>query len=237
MTSSCEPTGPRHHGGCRSADARSSVTTMPTLQLLKICTTVRNNAGDMSAGRQTVSFYYCWWARLFTSKVHHPGNVIMMAVNGLAPKRHQYISKHHREFNSCIFQFTQTMLHNVHTALQPLTHWGRATHICVGKVTIIGSDNGLSPDRRQAIIWTNAGLFSIGSCEHISVKIQSKYHNFHWRKCTWKCRLRNGVHIVSASMLKAVRWVGNPHVPLLSAGSSSHTEHAPCTQYWTIHSW
>ena len=36
------------------------------------------------------------------------------------------------------------------------------THICVGKLTIIDSDNGLSPDRRQAIIWTNAGLFLIG---------------------------------------------------------------------------
>ena len=41
-----------------------------------------------------------------------------------------------------------------------LTHWGRATHIC-SKLTIIGSDNGLSPDRRQAIIWTNAGLLLI----------------------------------------------------------------------------
>ena len=30
------------------------------------------------------------------------------------------------------------------------------THICVGKLTIIGSDNGLSPGRRQAIIWTKA---------------------------------------------------------------------------------
>ena len=36
------------------------------------------------------------------------------------------------------------------------------THKCVGKLTIIGSDNGLSPDRRQAIIWTNAGLLLIG---------------------------------------------------------------------------
>ena len=35
------------------------------------------------------------------------------------------------------------------------------THICVSKQTIIGSDNGLSPDRRQAIIWTNAGLLLI----------------------------------------------------------------------------
>ena len=33
-----------------------------------------------------------------------------------------------------------------------LTHWGRVTHICVSKLTIIGSDNGLSPGRRQAII-------------------------------------------------------------------------------------
>ena len=37
------------------------------------------------------------------------------------------------------------------------------THICVVKLIIIGSDNGLSPDRRQAIIWTNVGLLSIGS--------------------------------------------------------------------------
>ena len=43
-----------------------------------------------------------------------------------------------------------------------LTHWSRETHICVGNLTIIGSDNGLSPGRRQAIIWTNAGILLIG---------------------------------------------------------------------------
>ena len=32
-----------------------------------------------------------------------------------------------------------------------LTHWGRVMHICVSKATIIVSDNGLSPSRRQAI--------------------------------------------------------------------------------------
>ena len=36
------------------------------------------------------------------------------------------------------------------------------THICVGKQTIIVSDNGSSPGRRQAIIWTNAGILLIG---------------------------------------------------------------------------
>ena len=43
-----------------------------------------------------------------------------------------------------------------------LTHWGRETHICVSKLTIIASDNGLSPGRRQAIIWNNAWILSIG---------------------------------------------------------------------------
>ena len=42
------------------------------------------------------------------------------------------------------------------------THWGRVTRICVSKLTNIGSDNGLSPGRRQAIIWTNDEILLIG---------------------------------------------------------------------------
>ena len=41
------------------------------------------------------------------------------------------------------------------------THWGRVMHICISKLTTIGSDNGLSPGWRQAIIWTNAGILLI----------------------------------------------------------------------------
>ena len=40
-------------------------------------------------------------------------------------------------------------------------HWGRVTYICVSKLTLVGSDNGLSPCRRQAIIWANAGIWLI----------------------------------------------------------------------------
>ena len=43
-----------------------------------------------------------------------------------------------------------------------LIHLGRVTHICVNKLTNIGSDNGLAPGRRQAIIWANAGILLIG---------------------------------------------------------------------------
>ena len=39
------------------------------------------------------------------------------------------------------------------------------THICFGNLTITGSDNGLSPGRRQAIIWTNAGILLIETLE------------------------------------------------------------------------
>ena len=46
------------------------------------------------------------------------------------------------------------------------THWGRLMHICIGNLTNIGSDNGLSPGRRQAIIWSrdrsNAGILLMG---------------------------------------------------------------------------
>ena len=42
-----------------------------------------------------------------------------------------------------------------------LTHWGLLMHVCVNKLIIIGSDNGLSPSRSQAIIWTNARISSI----------------------------------------------------------------------------
>ena len=43
------------------------------------------------------------------------------------------------------------------------THWGRVMHICISNLTTIGSVNGLSPGRRQAITWTNVGILLTGS--------------------------------------------------------------------------
>ena len=59
---------------------------------------------------------------------------------------------------------------------------GRVTHICVGYLTIIGSDNGLSPCRRQAIIWTNAGISLIGPLGTNFNDILTKIHTFSWKK-------------------------------------------------------
>ena len=44
-----------------------------------------------------------------------------------------------------------------------LTHCGRVTHICISKLTITSSDNGLLPGGGQAIIWTNAGILLIST--------------------------------------------------------------------------
>ena len=71
-----------------------------------------------------------------------------------------------------------------------LTHWGRARHICVSKLTIIGSDNGLSPGRRQAIIWTIAGILLIGSLRNkLQWNINRSLCISISGYCFWKCPL------------------------------------------------
>ena len=67
-----------------------------------------------------------------------------------------------------------------------LTHWGRVTHICVGKLSIIGSDNGLSPGRRQAIIWNYAGILSIGLLGTNFSGILIEIHKFSFKKMRLK---------------------------------------------------
>ena len=67
-----------------------------------------------------------------------------------------------------------------------LTHWGRVTHICVSKLTTIGSDNGLSPGRRQAIIWTNAGLLLIQTLGTNFSEILREIYIFSFKKMDLK---------------------------------------------------
>ena len=83
---------------------------------------------------------------------------------------------------------------------ETLTHWGRVTHICISKLTIIGSDNGLSPGRRQAIIWTNAGIMLIGPLRTNFSEILIEIFTFSFKKMHLKMSSGNGGHLVSASM-------------------------------------
>ena len=78
----------------------------------------------------------------------------------------------------------------IDTEVIPLfSHWGQVAHICVGKLTIIGSDNG----RRQAIIRTNAGMLLIATRETNVNKILIAIHAFSFKK-------KRGGHFVKASV-------------------------------------
>ena len=60
------------------------------------------------------------------------------------------------------------------------------THICVCKLTIIGSDNGLSPGRHLAIIWTNVGILLMGHAGTNYSEISIKIHIFSFMKMQLK---------------------------------------------------
>ena len=55
-------------------------------------------------------------------------------------------------------------------------------HICVSKLNIIGSDNGLPPGQRQAIIWINDGIWPIGPLGTNFSDILSKVYTFLFTK-------------------------------------------------------
>ena len=60
------------------------------------------------------------------------------------------------------------------------------THICVSKQSVIASDNGLAPTRRQAIIGTNAGILLIPTLGTNFSEILSEILTFSFKKMCLK---------------------------------------------------
>ena len=56
------------------------------------------------------------------------------------------------------------------------------THICVGKLAIFGSDNGLWPERHEAIIWTKVGILLIRPLETNFSEILIEIYTFSFKK-------------------------------------------------------
>ena len=105
-----------------------------------------------------------------------------------------------------------------------LTHWGRVTHICVGNLTIIVSDNGLSPGQRQAIFWTNAGILLIRPLETNFSEIFIAIHTFSfkrmhlkmssgkWRPSCFGLNVLTGI-AYGSGILSASKWIDAPLPP------------------------
>ena len=76
------------------------------------------------------------------------------------------------------------------------------THICVRKLTIFGSDNGLSPCRRQVIIWINTGMLLTRTLVTNFGEIFGEIHTFSFKKMhlkmssvTWR-QFRRGLDVL-----------------------------------------
>ena len=115
------------------------------------------------------------------------------------------IGKHHAD-PALTTVSHEMILHNVyfniHIQLQTFYQRIEAEWCIYASVSyvIIGSDNGLLPNRHQAIIWTNAGILLTGPLWKNFSEILIKIHKFSWKKMHWKCRLQNRVYFVSAPM-------------------------------------
>ena len=102
----------------------------------------------------------------------------------------------------------------IYTLNYGLTHWGRVTHICVSKLTTIGSDNSLSPGRRQAIIWTNDGILLIRTLGTNFSEILSEIRSFSFKKMYLKMSSANwrlfhlGLNelMIKASLMTSGNW-------------------------------
>ena len=102
-------------------------------------------------------------------------------------------------------------------------HWGRLTHICASKLTSIGSDNGLAPSRRQAIIWTNAGILLIGPLgTHLSeIIIEIQFENVVCEKQPFCIGLNV---LIVPHVLNVLNVVRNLRIPYIST-------YSPCIQW------
>ena len=106
----------------------------------------------------------------------------------------QIFSKFVRRSISIFQSIAADVLVPMKTQHQLLTHWHKMTHIYVSKLSIIGSDNGLSPGWRQALMCTNAGIMLIGPLGTNFSEILIEIQTF-----SFKIR-RNGSHFFSASV-------------------------------------
>ena len=99
--------------------------------------------------------------------------------------------------------------------------WGWVTDICISKLTIFASDNGLLPGQRQAIIWTNAGISLIRTLGTQFSEILIKIHTFssgkmHLKMSSGKCRpfcLGLNVLTIQKSCCRQVTWSPNSSCP------------------------
>ena len=111
------------------------------------------------------------------------------------------------------FKITYLKFHLNLQEANELTHWDRVTHIYVSKLTIIGSDHGLSPGRRQAIIWTNAGILLNRTLRTNFSEILSEIHTFSVKMSSakWRQFCLGPQCVTHMSSYVSIQWLHERH--------------------------
>ena len=120
------------------------------------------------------------WARWRLKSPASPYIVYSTVYSGADQRKHQssaFCFFHHFLYTGGVYVEGDRVIFIHH-----FTHWDRVMHICVSELTIIGSDNGLSPGRRQAIIRTNDGILLIGPLGTNFSEILIEIHTFASKK-------------------------------------------------------
>ena len=141
---------------------------------------------------------------------------VPLAVDGLL--RSPLVAEHTLQLEDKIFPIYGCRQH--HSNILNFTNYykpfkGRVMQLCVSKLTIIGSDNGLSPGQCQAIIWSNAGILLIGPLGTNFSEISIEIHIFSFNKmhskmlsAKWRpfCLDLNVLNVFSLSMKAPCLW-------------------------------
>ena len=91
----------------------------------------------------------------------------------------------------------------------------RVTHICVDNLIMIGSDNGLPPGRRQAIIWTSARILLIWplgtNISEILIQNQTfSLKKMHFNMSSAECPFGLGLNVLNSFHHSRITWCYDP---------------------------
>ena len=119
----------------------------------------------------------------------------------------------------------------------------RPSDACI--LATIGSDSGLSPGRRQAIIWTDAGIWIIGFLGTNFIEIATKIHAFSFKKMRLKMssgkwrpfclgpnvltRPKNYAHALKRKCLHF------DEIFITGCTESCQNDNFQCSQWWKFH--
>ena len=120
--------------------------------------------------------------------------------------------------NKHVGNFKQnTKFSNCFHIRKPFVKFGYFTHrpscwrhiICRARIVIYNS-------RINHSTWSSLAEPKLAHCwldpwEQMSMKFESKYNNFHTRKCMWKCQMQNGGYFAKPQFVKHCIWTLMPH--------------------------